>query len=344
MKAILSTLLVSLLAVTALNAKVEYNSLLESAANNHKDSFKFHIKKHKEEINEKDRFGKTAVFYAACFGNIDFLESLIDNKANLQELDNNSQTILHNAIVCNPKNLAKVVNVITNQRRVNLNQQDKDGRTVVMLAAKLKNSDVLKMVTAGGNAHLADNEDKTALMAAAAYNREDAVKFLLKQGVKIDAKNKLGQSAYYFAAQYDHKNIMKLLKKAGATEVPVEVFANAKLLLGAETNDLKMVKNALKDGAEIDFVYTNSTTTALMEAAISGSTEVTRELLKQKADINKQDKLGKTALMYAIEFGRVDIANLLINARADAKISDQNGKSAKDYAISYYQLNLLGRL
>jgi len=54
--------------------------------------------------------------------------------------------------------------------------------------------------------------------------------------------------------------------------------------------------------------------TALAKAAAAGSTQVVRELLKQKADPNSEDKWGRTPVQWAVDEGRVDAANALRKA------------------------------
>ena len=46
-------------------------------------------------------------------------------------------------------------------------------------------------------------------------------------------------------------------------------------------------------------------------------------LIKSGADVNKQDKDGKTALFYAASGGNDDIVMLLLKSGADADIKDR---------------------
>jgi ankyrin repeat protein len=72
--------------------------------------------------------------------------------------------------------------------------------------------------------------------------------------------------------------------------------------------------------------------TALMNAVISGLTEVVKELVGRGADINAKSKEGQTALMLAADFGDVESVRLLLAKGADWKAKDQDEWTALEYA------------
>ncbi|MFT5926076.1 MAG: ankyrin repeat protein [Rubritalea sp.] len=54
-------------------------------------------------------------------------------------------------------------------------------------------------------------EDKTPLMYAIKYGREDMVSELLSAGANLDKKSRKGKTAIYYAEKYDQKSILKIL-------------------------------------------------------------------------------------------------------------------------------------
>lgn len=101
---------------------------------------------------------------------------------------------------------------------------------------------------------------------------------------------------------------------------------NFALLVAASSDDVEGVEKALRDGADI-----NSTTadgkTPLMHAAMMGSGNAVHFLVQKKAELNHQDRSGRTALMYALA-GDSKIAIELIRAGADVSIKDELGTTA----------------
>jgi ankyrin repeat protein len=71
-----------------------------------------------------------------------------------------------------------------------------------------------------------------------------------------------------------------------------------------------------------------------MFAATNGHLETVRYLLDKGANINLQDKLGRTALILATSENLEAVVKLLLDKGADAKIANSSGRTAKDIAES----------
>ena len=66
----------------------------------------------------------------------------------------------------------------------------------------------------------------------------------------------------------------------------------------------------------------------LIYTSARGNTEQVRELLDAGADIDIQDKFGRTALMLSAAYGRADTVKLLLDAGADIDIQEEFGRTA----------------
>jgi len=77
-----------------------------------------------------------------------------------------------------------------------------------------------------------------------------------------------------------------------------------------------------------------TTVTALMVAAASNpNSRVIAVLVRNGADVNAKDSLGRTALMWAaIRSPNPVVVTALLENGADAKVKDSDGKMAIDYA------------
>ena len=66
---------------------------------------------------------------------------------------------------------------------------------------------------------------------------------------------------------------------------------------------------------------------AVLRAQTQSRFNIVHVLIKNGADLNKQDSNGKTALMYAVEKEYLNTAKLLIQAKAAINLQDENGET-----------------
>ena len=64
-----------------------------------------------------------------------------------------------------------------------------------------------------------------------------------------------------------------------------------------------------------------------------GDVEIVRLLIGAGADLNRQNRQGRTALMLAADSGRLDMVEMLLEAGAVPTILDDGGKAALDWAV-----------
>lgn len=85
----------------------------------------------------------------------------------------------------------------------------------------------------------------------------------------------------------------------------------------------------IEHGADVN--QFNGSCAALHYAAMY-STNLTRLLLENGADVNVQTQYGDTPLMYAIKYGKASTVSLLLQAGADTSIQNEDGETAQDLA------------
>ncbi len=84
--------------------------------------------------------------------------------------------------------------------KVNLNQTDAQGRTLLMEAVLEKRTDLVKLLLEhGGDPKLSDREGVTALHFAAQAQLPEIVQLLLDKGAPVDAKDHLGNTPLFKA-------------------------------------------------------------------------------------------------------------------------------------------------
>ncbi|MDA3895108.1 MAG: ankyrin repeat domain-containing protein [Desulfobacteraceae bacterium] len=100
---------------------------------------------------------------------------------------------------------------------------------------------------------------------------------------------------------------------------------------GAKKGDIKMVEEALRNGADINS-KNDSRSTALMLASLKGYTQIVQFLVQKGADVNI--KTSAFALQSAAMFGHLDIVKYLVENGADIN-QEVNGENALTRAINF---------
>ena len=98
----------------------------------------------------------------------------------------------------------------------NINDQDKNGMSLLMHAVDNNSYDIAKyLIQSGINVNIQDKYGQTATMLAAGRNLQNIVKLLIesKANLKLISKSKL--TAYGFAEDNGNIEVAKIIKKAG---------------------------------------------------------------------------------------------------------------------------------
>ncbi len=95
------------------------------------------------------------------------------------------------------------------------NGADRNGETVLTLAALLGRTSVVKtLVEHGAKLNTPNRHGRTALMMAASDGNETLVKYLLKMGADVRLKDAMGETARQAAERRGHVEVVHLLRQA----------------------------------------------------------------------------------------------------------------------------------
>jgi ankyrin repeat protein len=200
------------------------------------------------------------------------------------------------------------------------------------------------------------------LILAAALGRAESVTLLLKGGANPTTHDGIGATAYEWAADLGHRDVLRLLDKTGA---PTRVASpGEQLLVAADKGDVRAIQRLLGQIAAVDVRDERDATknrTPLMLAAAKGHLDVVKALLAAGADPNLTDNpsgktargfqfmlreggrdflgqsgclLGQTALMFAAHAGHTEVVRALVEAGAKVNAADHAGWTALDVATA----------
>ncbi|MBF0314498.1 MAG: ankyrin repeat domain-containing protein [Oligoflexia bacterium] len=206
----------------------------------------------------------------------------------------------------------------------------------------------------------------TPLMWACKNGQSDLVKLFLEQpSVDINLQDKVDRSALTYAlSEKERTEIVELLLARPEIDISLEdkwkdtaikLAYKARLLdvtrtllkKGAKVNDQYLLVKATQDNL-LDFVelflefkampnmFDSEGSSALCEAARTGSIVLVTLLIKHNADINIVDhKNGSTPMIYATKKGNYEIVSTLLQHGANPNIRERGaGKTALWYAVS----------
>ena len=186
----------------------------------------------KESINDQDKDGNTAFFFAAKKGYEDILDLLLEAKADPNLSNFRKRTPL---MIAAYKGKVNIVNRLLQIDIVKeaINDQDKDGNTGFLLAARKGHEDTLELLLqAKADPVLNNFKERTPLMESVIRGRMNTViKLLQIKSVRdnINATDKDGNTALSLARQEGYKQIASLLLEAGAISQPIkDTFLNIK--------------------------------------------------------------------------------------------------------------------
>ncbi|XP_060595166.1 fibronectin type 3 and ankyrin repeat domains protein 1-like isoform X2 [Ruditapes philippinarum] len=183
------------------------------------------------------------------------------------------------------------------------------------------------------------------LMQASVKGYESCVELLLKHGADVNLRNDAGKTALMLACYAGQLECVKILRKYGAKYDDFDRGGSAPIHWAVDGGCVKLLDWMIEDGADVNLRDLNSLWTPLIRcASVSGHRDIGVSLLQNHADINAQDRDGKTALMLSILNGHQALLEVLLKKNADIKLKNEYGKTAYDMAVSIEKRRILRTL
>jgi ankyrin repeat protein len=302
------------------------------------------------DINIKDGFDFTPLYYAILTDNKEITEILIKHGADLNgefvkavetedlikvkkfiELgaDVNVKfsitytikgyediTALFRAVSCS--NL-KMINILI-EAGADVNAKHKSGKTPLFYVNNnnLKGKQIIDILCkAGADLNIQDEYGLTALMSEARSNYYDSyndiIVLLIQAGADVNIRSKGGKTAldYYLSSSF-------CFGPMGIPDININFDILRMFIQAGSSADMHL------NGAQVYFI----------EAARKDEKEILQYFIRKGIDINKKDSLWHTtALIAAAEKGHIEAGKLLIAKGANVNITNEYGATALIYAV-----------
>ncbi len=237
----------------------------------------------------------------------------------------------------------KVVQLLLEDQRFNINAQDEEGNTPLHIA--IRNGQVIAQVLLSHNAQVnaLNNQDQTPLHFAAQYGRTALAQLLLynHQAHIGQMDNIDGDTALILAIFYGHTDVIKLLLTHGANANYIAHNENTPLIVALWRGNTEIIQLLLNYGAQAHYKRESDGWTALHEAAAAGNTEVIKLLLDNGAFIDETTNIGDTALIEAAYNGHAQAVELLSQRNANIAHANRWGNTALILAAQEGYVNII---
>ena len=186
---------------------------------------------------------------------------------------------------------------------------------------------VLTLLANGASPLVTDAEGNTPLHGAVLSAEAGVAAMLLDAAAPINALNQAGISPLATACRAANWPLAKFLLEHGAKPTPADGEPALVAAAGIADDDATGVKLLLKHRATVNAVDARHRH-ALLNAAAEGHEQIARALCAAGADVNLADQHGSTALMEAARAGAGGIVQLLAEGQPDARARDLHGRDA----------------
>ena len=153
----------------------------------------------------------------------------------------------------------------------------------------------------GANINLQDNDGETALMVASVRAQVNIAKMLLERGAQVDLQNKNGWCALMWPCREGHVESARVLLEYGATVDLRNKSGNSSLIVACKWGKVRTpqtTKLLLENGAQVNLQNSDGES-ALMWASINRQVDTVKLLLEHGAQANLKMKNGEMPLSLA---------------------------------------------
>ncbi|XP_059159256.1 ankyrin-3-like [Physella acuta] len=235
--------------------------------------------------------------------------------------------------------LTDVVKVLL-KHNADVNAQDHNGDTSLMIACSYSNSELAKLlITANTNLHLKNSVGFTVLHIAIQNELTEVVEMLIENKYNLKTESEKGVNALILACLFGNDKLVENLIHKNVDCNHVLTNGVSPLMLASYLGHLKIVQLLLAHEANIDCFHETACATALALASCEGNNEIVKLLCecamsKTQSDCSKIDTInfqniyGLTTLIETVCNGKTETVKILLDFSPDCSLSCKIGRTA----------------
>lgn len=268
-----------------------------------------------------DKF--TPLYIAAQYGHVKIIKELLKYRAEVNALTDENSTPVY---IAASHGFTQSVKILLKAKAF-LHFKTKTQQLSPLITSvennHLKTTELLLKANAYVDAYEA--KGTTALFFATQNNHVSIVKLLLKYSADPEIMNRNGMTPFLIAAQSGKLEILDVFLQKGILNIDDQgPEGQTAIFFAAQYNHPKIIELLLAKKAKVDIVI-STLATALQSATLNGNTSIVKILLDAKAGVNHASSNGTTSLLLATTQCHFDILKLLLDAKADIDKPHNNG-------------------
>jgi len=187
-----------------------------------------------------------------------------------------------------------------------------------------------------GNLNIKNEYGATAMHHAAEHNHIGMIRYLIKNGAEIEARNLPGDTPLHIAVRGGYGTIANLLIDAGVDVDERNYSGNAAMHDALSTQDgLALSYILLNAGANPDIRDGDGNTPLHLVAMLHSDTIIAQLLLNRGALVGLRNREGSTPLLLAVEAQDRELSELLIENGADIFARNNKALTPAQHVLSY---------
>ncbi|XP_078535807.1 rabankyrin-5 isoform X1 [Lissotriton helveticus] len=279
-------------------------------------------------LNELDKNGDLALDLALSRRLESIATTLVNNKADVDMVDNKGWSLLHKAIQRDDRFSANFL--IKNGALVNAaitGDQETPLHLVALKCPKKCSADVMTemsqiaeaLLQAGANPNMQDSKGRTPLHAAISSKNEQVFHQLLQcKQLDLELKDHEGSTALWLAVQYI----------TVSSDQSVNPFDDVPVVNGTSFDENSFAARLIKRGSNTDAPDTVTGNCLLQRAAGAGNEAASLFLATHGATVNHRNKWGETPLHTACRHGLANLTAELLQQGANPNIQTEEALPA----------------